>query len=169
MVNLLALVAINVAKPASFKYLSTSRMAHFTYFYLMNIDIIAEIEFRTARSGGSGGQNVNKVETMVEGRWNVDASLLVGDAQKILIHQRLANKITGEGLLLVKSQTARTQLDNKANVVEKMNQLVNQSLIKKKIRIATHPSKAAKERRIEGKKRNAFIKQQRSKINKGDY
>jgi ribosome-associated protein len=82
----------------------------------------------------------------------------------MLINQKLANKITGDGLLLVKSQTARTQLDNKANVVAKMNELVNFAILKKKIRIATHPSKAAKEKRIEGKKRNAAIKAGRRNI-----
>ncbi|HSU49244.1 MAG TPA: hypothetical protein VLJ41_01580, partial [Segetibacter sp.] len=84
--------------------------------------------------------------------------------QKQQLFEKLAGKITSEGLLLVKSQTARTQLANKDEVVRKINTLIEQALQKKKARIATKPSRASKENRIEAKKINSEIKNNRRKI-----
>ncbi|WP_212001451.1 alternative ribosome rescue aminoacyl-tRNA hydrolase ArfB [Chitinophaga sp. HK235] len=127
----------------------------------MNIDVTPELTFRTARSGGSGGQNVNKVETMVEAYFNIEASALLTPEQKQTLREKLANRINSEGMLLVKSQTARTQLGNKHEAIFKINDLINKALIPRKKRVATKPSKAVIEKRIQFKKRLSEKKQQR--------
>ncbi|MBX3239645.1 MAG: aminoacyl-tRNA hydrolase [Chitinophagaceae bacterium] len=135
---------------------------------MKKIDISSELVFKTARSGGKGGQNVNKVETMVEAYFHIASSVLLTTDQKMLLISRLSNKINAGGELLVKAQEERTQLGNKQLVIKKMNELINRSLIVPRKRIASKPSAAAKQKRVDQKKLKSKTKEGRRKIRPED-
>jgi ribosome-associated protein len=125
------------------------------------IDFSSEISFKTARSGGKGGQNVNKVETMAEALWHVAGSQFFIDVEKARITEKLVAKINKDGYLAIRSSESRSQLENKAIAQQKMLEAVAKSLVKPKKRRPTKPSKAAKEKRLDSKKKESQKKEMR--------
>lgn len=126
-------------------------------------DISTEVIYKTSRSGGKGGQNVNKVETAVEAIWHVDTSALFSPEEKELIKSRLENRMNKDGYLSVRSTESRYQLENKNIALAKLTVLVEQSLFRPKKRKPTRISAAEKERRLETKRRDSMKKQMRRK------
>lgn len=133
-------------------------------FAKMGKDFSSEIRFQTARSGGAGGQHVNKVETMVTGFWQPASSAFFTETEKQVLLEKLANRINREGALLVKSQLHRSQQANKEEVIRSMHKLVQQALTPKKARIATRPTKASQEKRRENKQRQSRRKELRKRV-----
>lgn len=131
------------------------------------LDVTREIKFKTARSGGKGGQNVNKVETMVEGYFDIAGSALLTGEQKALLQKNLAGRLNADGQLQVKSQAERSQLGNKGEVIRKMNALLAKGLFVPKARKKVKPTKAMIEKRLQFKKRLSEKKQNRRQG--GDY
>lgn len=126
--------------------------------------ILNEVIFKTSRSTGKGGQNVNKVSTKVELLFHIQNSLSLSDEQKKLILDRLSDMLDNKGFLHIVSQASRSQLENKKNAIAKFFKLLKSSLVVKKPRKASKPSKTAVEKRIKSKKIVGEIKKLRAKI-----
>lgn len=122
---------------------------------LQNRDFSSEFSFATSRSSGPGGQNVNKINSKVELRFQVELSQLLSDREKQIILSKLKNRINNEGELIITVQTDRSQLKNKEEAVEKFQELLTKALTPRKQRKATRPTKASVEKRLEIKKQNS--------------
>lgn len=129
----------------------------------MTVDLSAELSFRTARSGGKGGQNVNKVETAAEAVWYPAQTALFPEEDKARILHKLSNRISKDGALAVKSTSARGQLENKALAQRKLEELVAAALVRPKPRKKVKPTRAMIEKRLESKRKASFKKEQRRK------
>ena len=120
-----------------------------------------ELRFSASRSGGPGGQNVNKVNSKVTLKFDVVHSRMLSDEEKATILTALSTQLTNDGVLILSSQDKRSQLENKDDVIQKFEKLMAKAFAKKKIRRATKPSKSAVVKRITNKKLQAEKKKWR--------
>ncbi len=128
-----------------------------------------EIRFKFSRSGGPGGQNVNKVNTRVTLRFNVDASESLTEEQKALIRKRLSSRISRNGILMVTAGLHRTQKANRDAALKRFSQLMATALKKAIPRKKTRVGGAARERRLREKRHRSMIKKARRKSFESDW
>jgi len=124
-------------------------------------DLQKEVSYKTSRSGGKGGQNVNKVSSKVELLFDINQSNLFTEDEKVLLLAKLQGRLNRNGYLQVMSEEERSQYLNKERTLEKLQQILTHALHRPKARKATRPSKAMKEARLEKKKMQSAKKANR--------
>lgn len=124
----------------------------------------AELTYRATRSGGPGGQHVNTSSTRVELAWNVGSSPSLTESQRARLLEKLANRINAEGELLLVDGGSRSQFQNKEGVTERFVEIVREALHVPKARRKTRPPRAAKEERLQDKKRRSETKKMRGPV-----
>ena len=143
---------------------SHSQITVMTLQELLKQDFSTEFQFQASRSGGAGGQNVNKVSTKVELRFNVATSSLLDDNQKKLIQKKHKNQINSAGELIIVSQEERTQLRNKNTTIKKFKELLMKALTIPKKRIKVTPTAGMNAERLKNKKMASDKKSNRGRI-----
>lgn len=129
---------------------------------IKTIDFLPEIEFQTSRSGGPGGQNVNKVETKVELRFNIATSTLLTDEQKTKLLEKLQSQLVQETVLAITAQEKRSQLQNKELVIKKFYKVLEKAFHERKKRIPSKVPQVIVEKRLKSKKIDGEKKSLRS-------
>jgi ribosome-associated protein len=122
------------------------------------IELLDELVFQAVRSSGPGGQNVNKVNSKVELRFDINASKALNDIEKSILNSTLKNKINKMGELILVEQTNRSQLKNKQKVIAKLFLIIEKALVKPQKRLDTKPTMASVKRRLEAKKVQSNLK-----------
>ncbi len=130
----------------------------------MEKDFESEFVFISSRSSGAGGQHVNKVNTKIELRFNINNSNLLNTEEKLLIYKKLSNRISKDGILQIISQESRSQIRNKKKCIDKFYEIIEQALIIPKKRKKLRPSKKWHRKRLKNKMFNSEKKENRKKL-----